>query len=187
MFAQHNIDRLVKQLEEKGVNVNTVIKRNSNKKIYLSVKSLSFYSKEGNYARQLQKAFDMDANDAVNANTNKEAGYKTISLIFSSGTKKKIYTLYISGKETRPYVNVNILNRDNSISSDDDSSFLYDIGNNSKVFDWSTFEKNMKNIQDYDWTAFNKRMKDFENYDWSAFNKKMEKMKDYDWSNIKKK
>ena len=66
VMAQSRIDKIVDELEQKGVDAKKVVKRDPNtKKPYYIVKSLTFYSKDSNYANRLKEAFGKDAEDAI--------------------------------------------------------------------------------------------------------------------------
>lgn len=167
--AQSNIDRIVKELEEKGVDTNSVIKRNSkSRKVYLIVKSLDFYSKEGKYAEQLRKAFEKDSENAVNTIIDRKGGKAcgNCCLIFKDGKKKMTYTLNISGSGSQPLVNLSIIIRDSSVpeeDEDDDSSIIL----NGKYY-------NMFNGMQYLWN--NKSLEALNKIDWSGMQKKMADM-----------
>ena len=66
VMAQNHIDKIVDELEQKGVDAKKVVKRDpKTKKPYYIVKSLTFYSKDSNYANRLKEAFKKDAEDAI--------------------------------------------------------------------------------------------------------------------------
>ena len=84
MMAQSHIDKIVDELEQKGVDVSKVVKRDpKTKKPYSIVKSLTFYSKDSNYANRLKEAFKKEAENAVQESvSNKGNNYV---LIFKDG------------------------------------------------------------------------------------------------------
>ena len=170
--AQNNIDRLVKELEDKGVDVNTVVKRNAKtKQVYTMIKTLNFYSKDGNYARQLQKAFDKDSENASSVNTNRRNTYRNTMLSFKLGKKTLLYSLIIQGKESQPQVIVSIISRDKSISQGDD---------NSSIFFGDKFI-DIPGLSSFRWDG--KELEALNNIDWGVSG--LQVLKDYDWSSFK--
>ena len=126
-LAQQHIDQVVKDLEKKGVDVTTVVKRNDKKQIYSQVKSLSFISKDGNFARKLEEAFDKDAENASSESRTKRSGNVSYTLIFKSEKKKGVYVLSISNREgDDPMVNVSITLRDNSVEGSKEGNIWFD-------------------------------------------------------------
>ena len=70
--AQGKIDKIVKEIESKGVEATVVVKRNSeSKKMYLRIQTYFFRSKNGKYANQLVEAFREESEDADEAIMNK--------------------------------------------------------------------------------------------------------------------
>lgn len=115
-LAQQHIDKVLDELEQKGVDVTTMVKRNDKKQIYSQVKNFSFISKDGKFARELEDAFSKDAENASSESKSKSNGNITYTLIFKSEKKKEIYVLSIAQKEGKnPVVNVSVTFRDNSV------------------------------------------------------------------------
>lgn len=126
-LAQQHIDQVVKDLEKKGVDVTTVVKRNDKKQIYSQVKSLSFISKDGNFARKLEEAFDKDAENASSESRTKRLGNVSYTLIFKNEKKKGVYVLSISNREgDDPMVNVSITLRDHSVEGSKEGNIWFD-------------------------------------------------------------
>lgn len=117
--AQSHIDKIVEELEQKGVDVSKVVKRDpKTKKVVSETKNLSFNSKDGNYANRLKEAFKKDAEDAVQETVNNHGN--TILLIFENGTRNAHYNLIItpnSGKD--PLVRLNIIIRNGNNNGND--------------------------------------------------------------------
>ena len=127
VLAQQHIDQVVKDLEKKGVDVTTVVKRNDKKQIYSQVKSLSFISKDGNFARKLEEAFDKDAENASSESRTKRSGNVSYTLIFKNEKEKGVYVLSISNREgDDPMVNVSITLRDNSVEGSKEGNIWFD-------------------------------------------------------------
>lgn len=125
VMAQSHIDKIVDEIEQKGVDVSKVVKRDpKTKKPYSIVKSLTFYSKDSNYANRLKEAFRKDAEDAEQESvSNKGNNYR---LIFVDGKKKSIYSLNIQERQDKdPRVSLKIVMRDGDVKENDD----YDIIN----------------------------------------------------------
>ena len=125
VMAQSRIDKIVDEIEQKGVDVSKVVKRDpKTKKPYSIVKSLTFYSKDGNYANRLKEAFRKDAEDAEQESvSNKGNNYR---LIFVDGKKRSIYSLNIQEQQDKdPRVSLKIVMRDGNVKENDD----YDIFN----------------------------------------------------------
>ena len=110
--AQSHIDKIVDELEQKGVDVSKVVKRDPKiKKVVSEIKSLSFYSKDSNYANRLKEAFKKDAENAIQETINNHGN--SHNLFFKDGTKSAHYNLSItpiSGKD--PLVKLSIIIRD---------------------------------------------------------------------------
>jgi hypothetical protein len=124
-MAQSRIDKIVDEIEQKGVDVSKVVKRDpKTKKPYSITKSLTFYSKDGNYANRLKEAFRKDAEDAEQESvSNKGNNYR---LIFVDGKKRSIYSLNIQERQDKnPCVSLKIVMRDGDVKENDD----YDIMN----------------------------------------------------------
>ena len=125
VMAQSRIDKIVDEIEQKGVDVSKVVKRDpKTKKPYSITKSLTFYSKDGNYANRLKEAFRKDAEDAEQESvSNKGNNYR---LIFVDGKKRSIYSLNIQERQDKnPRVSLKIVMRDGDVKQNDD----YDIIN----------------------------------------------------------
>ena len=115
VMAQSRIDKIVDELEQKGVDASKVVKRDpKTKKPYSIVKSLTFYSKDGNYANRLKEAFRKDAEDAEQESvSNKGNNYR---LIFVDGKKKTTYSLNIQEQQDKnPRVSLRIVMRDGNV------------------------------------------------------------------------
>lgn len=115
VLAQSRIDKIVDELEQKGVDASKVVKRDpKTKKPYSIVKSLTFYSKDGNYANRLKEAFRKDAEDAEHESvSNKGNNYR---LIFVDGKKKTTYSLNIQEQQDKnPRVSLRIVMRDGNV------------------------------------------------------------------------
>jgi hypothetical protein len=167
--AQNSIDRLVKELEGKGVDVNTVIRRNSKtKQIYLTIKDVSFISKDGNYARRLQQAFDKEGEDATNYSTGKRSGSVNSSIIYKQNKKTMIYNLTIRGDKSQPRVSVSILIRDKSVPKEDDESWMPGLEGLSTFNGMVWDGKGLETLNNVDWSCLKNELK---NYDWSKFEK----------------
>lgn len=152
LSAQSNIDKIVDEIEQKGVDVNKVVKRDpKTKQVYSSVKSLTFYSKDSKYANRLKEAFKKDAENAVTETVNNHGNNYT--LIFHDGKKRAIYTMQISKglNEKTPKVYLSIMIKDGD----------------SHDFDWGTM-----NIDGLD------ALKDLSEHDWDEFGQAMEKWGD---------
>ena len=119
-IAQSSIDKIVDELEKKGVDVNYVAKRDpKTKQVYLQTKTLSFYSKEGKYANRLKEAFRKEGENAA-TETYSHSG-NNYTLVFKDGKKKYTYTLSITNKnDGNPLVNLAIVFRNYSIDAEDD-------------------------------------------------------------------
>ena len=114
VMAQSRIDKIVDELEQKGVDASKVVKRDpKTKKPYSIVKSLTFYSKDGNYANRLKEAFRKDAEDAEHESVSNKGNYR---LIFVDGKKKTTYSLNIQEQQDKnPRVSLRIVMRDGNV------------------------------------------------------------------------
>ena len=124
VVAQSHIDNIVDEIEQKGVDVSKVVKRDpKTKKPYSIVKSLTFYSKDGNYANRLREAFRKDAEDAEQESvSNKGNNYR---LIFVDGKKKTTYSLNIQEQQDKnPRVSLKIVMRDGNVKEIDDHDII---------------------------------------------------------------
>lgn len=93
--AQQKIDRLMDEIESRGVDVNTVIKRDkkTGKMIYMT-RQMTFRSRKGNYAKKLERAFDEESRKAVLVN-HSNGRYK---LEFEDAEGNTSYYMLTSGK-----------------------------------------------------------------------------------------
>ena len=124
VVAQSHIDKIVDEIEQKGVDVSKVVKRDpKTKKPYSIVKSLTFYSKDSNYANRLKEAFRKDAEDADQESvSNKGNNYR---LIFIDGKKKTTYSLNIQEQQDKdPRVSLKIVMRDGNVKETDDFDII---------------------------------------------------------------
>ena len=119
-IAQSSIDKIVDELEKKGVDVSFVAKRDpKTKQVYMQTKTLCFYSKEGKYANRLKEAFRKEGENAA-TETYSHSG-NNYTLVFKDGKKRYTYTLTITNKsDGNPLVNLAIVFRNNSIVAEDD-------------------------------------------------------------------
>ncbi|MBP5798543.1 MAG: DUF5024 domain-containing protein [Prevotella sp.] len=127
MMAQSRIDKIVDEIEQKGVDVSKVVKRDpKTKKPYSIVKSLTFYSKDSNYANRLKEAFRKDAEDAEQESvSNKGNNYR---LVFVDGKKKSIYSLNIQEQQDKdPRVLLKIVMRDGDVKEINDYDGILNI------------------------------------------------------------
>ena len=108
VMAQSRIDKLVDELEQKGVDTKKVVRRDpKTKKPYSIVKSLTFYSKDSNYANRLKEAFRKDAEDAIEERVEKKGN--NYRLIFVDGEKRTTYYLNIQERQDKdPRVDLRI-------------------------------------------------------------------------------
>lgn len=113
-LAQAEIDRIAKELEQKGVECDKVVNRNpSTKKIVSEVRTYVFRSKDGNYARQLKKAFSAEEENSTTAIT--ENGGRSMTLIFDTNGSHKVYKLEIGSESADPRVELNIIYNDSKV------------------------------------------------------------------------
>ena len=127
VMAQSHIDKIVDEIEQKGVDVSKVVKRDpKTKKPYSITKSLTFYSKDSNYANRLKEAFRKDAEDAEQESvSNKGNNYR---LIFVDGKKKTTYSLNIQEqKDKDPRVSLKIVMRDGDVKEINDYDGIMNI------------------------------------------------------------
>ena len=188
VMAQSHIDKIVDEIEQKGVDVSKVVKRDpKTKKPYSITKSLTFYSKDGNYANRLKEAFRKDAEDAEQESvSNKGNNYR---LIFVDGKKKSIYSLNIQEQQDKdPRVSLKIVMRDGNVKENDD----YDIFNS--FFGTGAIELNgidglLEGLGNVDMEKFGRDMEKWgEDFgrEMEKFGKKMEKFgKDMEKNNLK--
>lgn len=156
--AQSHIEKIMDELENNGVDVSKVVKRDpKTKKVYSITKSLSFYSKEGKYAKRLKEAFKKDAENAVEEVIGNHGN--NFVLKFIEGNKHSTYTLSISeGKDGNPLVRISMVMSD---------------GDHPK---WGALNLNglesLKDLGNLDWERYGN---DMERWD-EEFSKKMEKI-----------
>ena len=161
VMAQSRIDKIVDEIEQKGVDVSKVVKRDpKTKKPYSIVKSLTFYSKDSNYANRLKEAFRKDAEDADQESvSNKGNNYR---LIFVDGKKKSIYSLNIQERQDKnPRVSLKIVMRDGDVKENDD----YDIMNSffgAGTFEFNDFNGLLEGLGNMDWNKYGRGMSDEE-------------------------
>lgn len=117
--AQSHIDKVVDEIEQKGVDVSKVVKRDpKTKKPYSIVKSLTFFSKDGNYANRLKEAFQKDAEDAAEEKVERKGNHYV--LVFIDGKKKTTYTLNIQEQQDKnPRVDLKVIMRDGNVKGID--------------------------------------------------------------------
>ena len=117
--AQSQIDRIVDELEQKGVDISKVVKRDpKTKQVYSVVKSFSFYSKDSKYANRLKEAFKKEAENAVTETTSNYGN--NYVLVFQDGKKKTTYSLSIKDrKDDDPLVQLSIVFRNYSVKTND--------------------------------------------------------------------
>lgn len=170
VMAQSRIDKIVDEIEQKGVDVSKVVKRDpKTKKPYSITKSLTFYSKDGNYANRLKEAFRKDAEDAEQESvSNKGNNYR---LIFVDGKKKSIYSLNIQEQQDKnPRVSLKIVMRDGDVKETDN----YDIINSffgTGAIDLNSIDGLLDGIGNVDMEKFGRDMEE-----WGEdFGRKMEK------------
>ena len=93
--AQQKIDRLMDEIESRGVDVNTVIKRDKKTgKMTFMTRQMTFRSRKGNYAKKLERAFDEESRKAVLVN-HSNGRYK---LEFEDAEGNSSYYMLTSGK-----------------------------------------------------------------------------------------
>lgn len=93
--AQQKIDRLMDEIESRGVDVNTVIKRDKKTgRMTFMTRQMTFRSRKGNYAKKLERAFDEESRKAVLVN-HSNGRYK---LEFEDAEGNTSYYMLTSGK-----------------------------------------------------------------------------------------
>ena len=161
VMAQSRIDKIVDEIEQKGVDVSKVVKRDpKTKKPYSIVKSLTFYSKDSNYANRLKEAFRKDAEDADQESvSNKGNNYR---LIFIDGKKKTTYSLNIQEQQDKdPRVSLKIVMRDGNVKETDDIDII------NSFFGTGAIELNgidglLDGLGNMDWDKYGRGMSDEE-------------------------
>ena len=159
VVAQSHIDKIVDEIEQKGVDVSKVVKRDpKTKKPYSIVKSLTFYSKDSNYANRLKEAFRKDAEDADQESvSNKGNNYR---LVFVDGKKKTTYSLTIQERQDKdPLVILKIIMRDGNVKETDD----YNIMNSffgAGTFEFNDFNGLLEGLGNMDWNNYGRGMSD---------------------------
>lgn len=107
-MAQQRIDKIVEELEQKGVDVNKVVKRDpKTKQIVSEVKTMTFYSKEAKYANRLREAFRLDAENSVNEVVRNHGNHYVLT--FKDGKQTGTYVMTISGESDKPKVSLHIV------------------------------------------------------------------------------
>lgn len=107
-MAQQRINKIVDELEEKGIDVNKVVKRDpKTKQIVSEVKTLTFYSKEAKYANRLREAFRLDAEDSVSEVVRNHGNHYVLT--FKDGKQTGTYMMTISGEKDKPKVSLHIV------------------------------------------------------------------------------
>lgn len=115
-LAQQRIDKIVDELEQKGVDVNKVVKRNpKTRQIVSEVKTLTFYSKEAKYAKRLKEAFRQEAENSVNEVVRSQGNHYTLT--FKDGKQTGTYVLTISGESDKPKVSLHIVIKEGDFES----------------------------------------------------------------------
>ena len=133
MMAQNHIDKIVDELEQKGVDASKVVKRDpKTKKPYSTVKSLTFYSKDSNYANRLKEAFRKDAEDAIEEKVeNKGNSYR---LIFVDGKKRTTYYLNIQERRDKdPRVDLKIYMKEGDVKEFSNLDDIMDFFGNGAI------------------------------------------------------
>ena len=156
LMAQSHIDKIVEELEQKGVDVSKVVKRDpKTKKPYSIVKSLTFYSKDGNYANRLKEAFRKDAEDAVKEVVERKGN--SYQLIFIDGKKTVTYSLdFWERQDKDPRVDLRIIMRDGNV----------------KEFDWFNEWRDNHGGNIFELNGLN-GLEDFGNIDWNKYGREL--------------
>ena len=162
--AQSHIDKIVDEIEQKGVDVSKVVKRDpKTKKPYSIVKRLTFYSKDGNYAKRLKEAFQKDAEDATEEKVEKKGNHYV--LIFIDGKKKTIYTLDIQERQEKdPQVGLSIVMRDANVKENDIFDLLNNIGAKGIQLDYRGM-KGLDGFENFDWSKYGNEFSDQDLYE----------------------
>ena len=187
-MAQQRIDKIVEELEQKGVDVNKVVKRDpKTKQIVSTVKSLAFYSKDSKYANRLREAFKKDAENAATETVSNHGNNYT--LIFRDGKKRATYTLSISEGVKSKTQNLPLeidhgaraipVNGSNSKNGNPNPLVRLSIvikDGDSPDFDWGTLNldgiESLRDLSEYDWSKLGDAMEK-----WGEdFGKQMEKL-----------
>jgi hypothetical protein len=146
--AQQKIDQLMDEIEGKGIDVNTVVKRDkkTGRTTYLT-KQMTFRSRKGNYARKLLRVFDEESRKAVLVNRS-NGKYR---LEFEDADGNTIYYMLTSGKEN-PTVNLS-----KSFRSHDyrDSDHFRVVGNSETI---KKFNEKMQKERERYMKEFDERM-----------------------------
>ncbi|MCE2615627.1 MAG: DUF5024 domain-containing protein [Phocaeicola sp.] len=184
VMAQQRIDKIVDELEKKGVNVNTVVKRNAKKEVYFTSKTLTFVSKEGNYARQLEEAFDKDGENATTVTKNKSgSSAMTYTLVFKD-KKKSIYVMTISGAQNNPTVVITVSCRDRTVQADKDDwkSELFDFSDGTSLILPKTMDSVSHVLEGIDFNKFK-----FSDEMKKGFDDALNSINKIDWNDLKQK
>lgn len=134
VLAQQRIEKIVKELESKGVEGSLVMKRNwQTKKIYMRSQNFSFLSKENKYANMLVEAFKNESENADECYLNQSApammriagskftmgSMRKYTLVFSEGDVQTTYILKVEEKDVpNKYVSLQIIIRYKSVPAD---------------------------------------------------------------------
>lgn len=196
-MAQRPIDKLIDEIEQKGVDVNTLVKRNEQKQVYFTSKKLVFISKDGKYANKLMTAFKESEDQATTINRNKRGTTQYYTLTFNQGEKKMIYRLSVTAANR---VSLSYTLRDGNVKPSKDEEGFFDsfgemfeglgdafseAGDSIKVFfsnkQWndSTFRFR---FSDKDRRELRKSMDELKKHDW---NKDFDRLKKYDWDGLR--
>lgn len=139
-MAQAKIDRITEELEKKGVECDKVVTRDpKTKKVTSIVKSYEFYSKDGNYAKQLKKAFTEEAENATTEIS--ENGGREWTLIFDTNEYHMLYVLEIGKQEPDPKVELNIII---NYGKKKKNVILKGFGNGLESFDMEEFKNGLE-------------------------------------------
>ena len=116
LMAQTSIDRLITEIESKGVDGTFIVKRSPvNKKIVSKTRCYDFISKNGIYAQKFIQAFKESSDNAVNYVESKNNCVET----FVSGSTVTTYILSIENKESRnPRVSLVITSKETNYRSE---------------------------------------------------------------------
>lgn len=134
VLAQQRIEKILKELESKGVEGSLVMKRNrQTKKIYMRSQNFSFLSKKNKYANMLVEAFKNESENADECYLNQSAlammrmagskftmgSMRKYTLVFSEGDVQTTYILKVEEKDVpNKYVSLQIITRYKSVPAD---------------------------------------------------------------------
>lgn len=116
LMAQTSIEKLVSEIESKGVDGTVIVKRNSStKKIIKKTRCYNFISKNGNYAQKFVRAFKENSDNAVNYVQSRN----NYVAKFINGNMVTTYILNIQGGQSRnPRVSLVITAKDQRYKSE---------------------------------------------------------------------